>query len=82
MSSNSSAQQSEIKAWEEDITPCEHTLLLEQVPPHEVKSTGVCRVCLWAASVKSLIDLTYVVPISPQVPLAHNARSTRTSGSA
>ncbi len=26
----SSAQQSEVKAWEEEITACEHTLCLEQ----------------------------------------------------
>jgi ubiquitin carboxyl-terminal hydrolase 5/13 len=32
MNSLSSAQQSEVKAWEEEITPCEHTLTLEQIP--------------------------------------------------
>lgn len=30
MHSLSSARQSEVKAWEEDITACEHTLTLEQ----------------------------------------------------
>lgn len=40
MASNSSARQSEVKAWEEDILPCEHTLTLDQVPPYEVKSDG------------------------------------------
>ena len=28
----SSAQQSEVKAWEEEILACEHTLTLEQEP--------------------------------------------------
>lgn len=32
MASNSSSRQSEIKAWEEDLTPCEHTLCLVQEP--------------------------------------------------
>jgi ubiquitin carboxyl-terminal hydrolase 5/13 len=40
MASNSSARQSEVQAWEEDILPCEHTLTLKQVPAYEVKSTG------------------------------------------
>ncbi|CDH49949.1 ubiquitin carboxyl-terminal hydrolase 14 [Lichtheimia corymbifera JMRC:FSU:9682] len=30
MSSLSSSKQSEVKAWEEEITPCEHTLCLQQ----------------------------------------------------
>ncbi|GMK55843.1 hypothetical protein CspeluHIS016_0208990 [Cutaneotrichosporon spelunceum] len=32
MTALSSAQQSEVKAWEEEIVACEHTLTLEQVP--------------------------------------------------
>ncbi|EIW65829.1 hypothetical protein TREMEDRAFT_72540 [Tremella mesenterica DSM 1558] len=32
MSALSSAQQSEVKAWEEEILPCEHTLTLHQEP--------------------------------------------------
>ena len=30
MSALSSAQQSEVKAWEEEILACEHTLMLQQ----------------------------------------------------
>ncbi|KAL7413187.1 ubiquitin carboxyl-terminal hydrolase 14 [Mrakia frigida] len=46
MAANSSARQSEVKAWEEDILPCEHTLTLQQVPAYEVKSTGAtCSRC-------------------------------------
>lgn len=32
MRAMSSAQQSEVKAWEEEILACEHTLTLEQTP--------------------------------------------------
>jgi ubiquitin carboxyl-terminal hydrolase 5/13 len=32
MSALSSAQQSEVKAWEEEILACEHTLTLQQEP--------------------------------------------------
>lgn len=32
MKALSSAQQSEVKAWEEEIIPCEHALTLEQMP--------------------------------------------------
>lgn len=32
MKAMSSAQQSEVKAWEEEILPCEHTLTLVQEP--------------------------------------------------
>jgi ubiquitin carboxyl-terminal hydrolase 5/13 len=32
MKALSSAQQSEVKAWEEEILPCEHTLTLQQEP--------------------------------------------------
>lgn len=43
MKALSSAQQSEVKAWEEEIIPCEHALTLEQVPlitPGEGRSTA------------------------------------------
>jgi len=32
MKALSSSQQSEVKAWEEEILPCEHTLTLSQDP--------------------------------------------------
>ncbi|KAJ4482457.1 hypothetical protein J3R30DRAFT_3656495 [Lentinula aciculospora] len=32
LTSPSSARQSEVKAWEEEILPCEHTLTLDQLP--------------------------------------------------
>lgn len=40
MQSLSSARQSEIKAWEEEITPCEHTLTLEQYEPGTIPAFG------------------------------------------
>lgn len=37
MSSLSSSKQSEVKAWEEEITPCEHTLCLQQDAPRKLE---------------------------------------------
>ncbi|KIJ64045.1 hypothetical protein HYDPIDRAFT_133380 [Hydnomerulius pinastri MD-312] len=40
MQSLSSARQSEVKAWEEEITACEHTLLLEQLATGSIPAEG------------------------------------------
>lgn len=40
MQSLSSARQSEVKAWEEEIIPCEHTLLLEQLASGPIAVEG------------------------------------------
>lgn len=40
MKAMSSAQQSEVKAWEEEILPCEHTLTLYQEP---LITDGQCK---------------------------------------
>ena len=40
MKSLSSARQSEVKAWEEEIEACEHTLLLEPQPSAPIESAG------------------------------------------
>src|SRR6267154_961088 len=40
MQSLSSARQSEVKAWEEEIPPCEHTLTLEQFEPGTIPAFG------------------------------------------
>ncbi|KAI9271509.1 hypothetical protein BDA99DRAFT_297871 [Phascolomyces articulosus] len=47
MSAMSSAKQSEVKAWEEEITACEHTLCLQQDPPKklEQQSLAHCASC-------------------------------------
>ena len=42
MQSLSSARQSEVKAWEEEITACEHTLMLEQFATGHIASSGEC----------------------------------------
>lgn len=43
MQSMSSARQSEVKAWEEDITACEHTLMLEQISSHQTAASGLAQ---------------------------------------
>lgn len=47
LSSASSAQQSEVAAWEEEITSCAHTENLEQVPPKTLEPAGLatCQSC-------------------------------------
>jgi ubiquitin carboxyl-terminal hydrolase 5/13 len=40
MTSMSSARQSEVQAWEEEITPCEHTLCLEQLAIGPIAPSG------------------------------------------
>ena len=40
MQSLSSARQSEVKAWEEEITACEHTLMLEQFATGHILESG------------------------------------------
>ncbi|KAF8905100.1 ubiquitin carboxyl-terminal hydrolase 14 [Gymnopilus junonius] len=47
MQSMSSARQSEVKAWEEEITPCEHTLTLEQIVSGHIPASGLahCNAC-------------------------------------
>ncbi|PVG01594.1 cysteine proteinase [Serendipita vermifera] len=43
MSSLSPEQQSEVKVWEEDITTCKHTILLEQAPPHPIAAEALAQ---------------------------------------
>ncbi|KDR73244.1 hypothetical protein GALMADRAFT_100868 [Galerina marginata CBS 339.88] len=47
MQSMSSARQSEVKAWEEEISPCEHTLTLEQFVSGAIPASGLahCNAC-------------------------------------
>ncbi len=40
MQSLSSARQSEVKAWEEEITACEHTVMLEQQATGHIEASG------------------------------------------
>jgi ubiquitin carboxyl-terminal hydrolase 5/13 len=41
------ARQEEVKAWEQEFTPCEHTLCLEQQPSKQIESQdlGKCSMC-------------------------------------
>ena len=43
----SSSRQSEVKAWEEEIAACEHTLMLEQLAVGPIPSSGLakCQKC-------------------------------------
>lgn len=47
MAHMSSAKQSEVKAWEEEITACEHTLCLVQEPPRKLEQQALahCSKC-------------------------------------
>ena len=47
MTSMSSGRQSEVRAWEEEITACEHTLMLEQAPSGPISEAGLahCQKC-------------------------------------
>ncbi|KDQ18731.1 hypothetical protein BOTBODRAFT_29107 [Botryobasidium botryosum FD-172 SS1] len=43
MSSMSSARQSEVKAWEEEILACEHTLTLDQSSSQHIEASGLAH---------------------------------------
>lgn len=43
LKANTFARQAEVKAWEQEMTPCEHTLCLEQEIARRIESQGVCR---------------------------------------
>ncbi|KIM37665.1 hypothetical protein M413DRAFT_448435 [Hebeloma cylindrosporum] len=47
MQAMSSARQSEVKAWEEEIGPCEHTLTIEQFVSAQIPASGLahCNAC-------------------------------------
>jgi ubiquitin carboxyl-terminal hydrolase 5/13 len=47
MQSISSARQSEVKAWEEEFVPCEHTLTLQQLSTGHIPASGLahCAKC-------------------------------------
>lgn len=40
LKANTFARQAEVQAWEQEITPCEHTLCLEQEPGRQIDSQG------------------------------------------
>ncbi|KAK5000217.1 ubiquitin C-terminal hydrolase Ubp14 [Elasticomyces elasticus] len=47
MKANTFARQEEVKAWEQEMVPCEHTLCLEQEAPRQIESgdLGHCSMC-------------------------------------
>ena len=42
LKANTFARQAEVQAWEQEFTPCEHTLCLEQEPSRQIDSQGAC----------------------------------------
>lgn len=42
LKANTFARQAEVKAWEQEMTPCEHTLCLEQETARNIDSQGAC----------------------------------------
>ncbi|KAF2734720.1 ubiquitin carboxyl-terminal hydrolase 14 [Polyplosphaeria fusca] len=46
LKANTFARQEEVKAWEQELTACEHTLCLEQEPSREISQTlSHCSMC-------------------------------------
>ncbi|KAB2569861.1 putative ubiquitin carboxyl-terminal hydrolase 14 protein [Lasiodiplodia theobromae] len=47
LKANTFARQEEVKAWEQEMIPCEHTLCLEQQPAKKIESQdlGHCSMC-------------------------------------
>jgi ubiquitin carboxyl-terminal hydrolase 5/13 len=47
LKANTFARQEEVKAWEQDLTACEHTLYLEQAPSRQIDGSdlGHCSQC-------------------------------------
>ena len=41
LKANSFAKQAEVQAWEQEITPCEHTLCLMQEEARQIDSQGI-----------------------------------------
>ena len=41
LKANTFARQAEVQAWEQEITPCEHTLCLEQDDARQIDSQGM-----------------------------------------
>ena len=40
LKANTFATQAEVQAWEQEMTPCEHTLYLEQATTRKIDSQG------------------------------------------
>ena len=44
LKANTFAKQAEVQAWEQEMTPCEHTLCLEQESARKIDSQGAWEV--------------------------------------
>lgn len=47
MKASTYARQAEVKAWEQEFTPCEHTLCLEQETARQIESQGLYNLSYW-----------------------------------
>ena len=45
LKANTFARQAEVQAWEQEFTPCEHTLCLEQEVARQIESQGMSSFC-------------------------------------
>ena len=43
LKANTFARQAEVQAWEQEMTPCEHTLCLQQEATRQIDSQGASR---------------------------------------
>jgi hypothetical protein len=73
LQSMSSGRQSEVQAWEEEITPCEHTLMLEQLAMGPIAPSG--------AQTSFFIKRTLADIITQVWPTVGSVISRKTSGS-
>jgi ubiquitin carboxyl-terminal hydrolase 5/13 len=53
MKSLSSGRQSEVKAWEEELLPCEHILMLDQLATGHIPASGACSILLFILRLRS-----------------------------
>ncbi len=53
MNSLSSSQQNEVKAWEQEMIACEHTLTLQQASSKNLESQGKAEKLVTYANVRS-----------------------------
>jgi hypothetical protein len=67
----SSARQSEVKAWEEEISPCDHTRNLVQPGPKQLEQSGEHDLLLFGDALLIHFQASHIAP---------NATSPRTCG--
>ena len=64
MKANTFARQAEVKAWEQEIIACEHTLCLQQESARQIESQGIIEPLYQSASLTHLQILATVRCVS------------------